>query len=115
MYSHIQDETLENELPTAQILFWTVTTAFRDQLECAFVDYCYQVRSFMISAFAIMKRHSFAVRHYLQRNESKDQGMSKQIEGDAASPSTQQQIESLNSQVQSLRQSLQDTRNQLKQ
>ena len=92
-----------------------VEQAFRDQLERAYIDYFYQVRTSMVSAFTIMKKRSFAVRSYLQRHNVQEQDMGQEQPAVDDATAARQQLEELTSQVHSLRTSLQDTRNQLNQ
>ena len=110
-----RESTLETELPAAGPLLTMITASFRSQLEDAFIDYAYKVRSSMVAAFTLMKKRSFAVRQYLARNEAQEQVMGQADDDHAETSSAQQQIDVLTSQVQSLRLSLKDTRNQVKQ
>ena len=61
----MREDTLETEMPPLLELSTSVLQAFRDQLERAYLDYFYQVRTSMVAAFTIIKRRSYAVRAYL--------------------------------------------------
>ena len=100
----MREEMLETEMPPFMELSTSVLQAFRDQLERAYLDYFYQVRTSMVAAFTIMKKCSYAVRAYLHRHEGKEQDMEPKAVDDATA--ARQQLEELTSQVHSLRPSL---------
>lgn len=107
-----QDDILSTEVPSSTVILGAITTAFRSELESAFMNFFFDVRAAMVDSFNIMKKRSASVRQYLQRH-NQDAGMDTTAQDEPLTPA--QQIEDLTSQLASLRASLSDTRNQLKQ